>query len=92
MATTTLSFTKQGDEHVATYTSTGDTVVQLARVKGGKLGVYAYIDGMTPKHLHTWYEESQFNLFKVCVPAGMKVDIHSATEVTTGKTLTEETA
>lgn len=64
----------------------------FTRVKGGKLGVYAYIDGMTPKHLHTWYEESQFNLFKVCVPAGMKVDIHSASEVTTGKTLTEETA
>lgn len=92
MATTTLQFTKQGDEHVATYTSTGDTVVQLARVKGGKLGVYAYIDGMTPKSLKTWYDESQFNLFKVCVPSGMKVEIHSETEVTTGKTLTEETA
>ena len=54
MATTALSFTKQGDEYVATYTSTGDTVVQLDRVKGGKLGVYAYIDGMTPKPLQTW--------------------------------------
>lgn len=92
MATTALSFTKQGDEYVATYTSTGDTVVQLSRVKGGKLGVYAYIDGMTPKPLQTWYDESQFNLFKVCVPAGMKVDIHSNSEVTTGKTLTEEQA
>ena len=47
---------------------------------------------MTPKPIFGVYKESGNSLLKVCVPSGMKVEIHSETEVTTGKTLTEETA
>lgn len=90
MATTTLSFSEKGGEYVATYTSTGDTVVQLARVKGGKLGVYAYIDGMTPISVWGDYQSSQHTILKVCVPAGIKVDISSDAEVTDAKLLTGE--
>ena len=92
MATTTLSFTERGGEYVATYTSTGDTVVQIERANDGNIDVYASIDGMTPRSIFGIYKGSGNSLLKVCVPAGMKVEIHSETEVTTGKTLTEETA
>lgn len=90
MATTTLSFTKQGDVFVATYTSEGDSVIQLARKKGGAIRVYAYIDGMTPISVWGDYQSSQHTILKVCVPAGIKVDISSDAEVTEGKLLTGE--
>ena len=94
MAAQTLSFTKVGEAYQAKYTSTGDTVVQLERVSNGKLAVFANIEGMTPKSLSmpsvNEYNAGQIVLFKVCVPAGMTVTIESTSEVTTGKTLTED--
>ena len=90
MATTTLQFQQQGGEYVATYTSGGDSVVQLARAAGGPIRVYAYIDGMTPISVWGDYRSSQHTILKICVPAGVKVNISSDAEVTDAKLLTAE--
>lgn len=86
---TDLVFTKEDGRYRATYTSAGDTVVQLARVKGGKVDIYAYMEGMTPYPIFRSYSGQDF-ICRVCVPAGMKVDVESETQVTSGKMLAEE--
>lgn len=90
MATTNLSFSKQGQVYQATYASQGDTVVQLDRVQGGIVRVYAHVEGMTPSPIFGDYNAGKNFLIKVCVPSGMTVTIESETEVTTGKALTED--
>ena len=90
MAATDLTFSKFGNEYKATFTSTGQQVMQLARKAGGGLKIYAYIDGMTPVPIHASAMAGQFILINILVPSGIKVDVHSDAEVTTGKLLTEE--
>ena len=90
MATMTLSFNKEGDVYKTSYTSQGDTVVQLERVQGGTIRIYANIEGMAHSPIFVDYNVSKNFLIKVCVPAGMTVTIESTSEVTTGKTLTED--
>lgn len=93
MKTTDLEFKKSGDEYKATFTSAGVQAMQLERKTGGRLKIYAYIDGMTPIPIYSAATAGQFVLINVLVPSGMKVDVHSDAEVTTGKLLTgEETA
>lgn len=85
-----LTFSESGDEYKATFTSQGEQVMQLARKAGGWLGVYAYIDGMEPVPIYAEAMAGQFVLLNVLVPSGMKVDVHSRSEVATGKLLTGE--
>ena len=84
-----MSFTEKGGVWTASYTSGGDTVVQLKRKGGGWLNVYANIEGMEKKAIASWtsYEGGQYVLFKACVPAGMTVTVESGSEVTAAKTL-----
>lgn len=84
-----MSFTEKGGVWTASYTSGGDTVVQLKRKGGGWLNVYANIEGMERKAIASWtsYEGGKDVLFKACVPAGMTVTVESGSEVTAAKTL-----
>lgn len=87
-----MSFTNNGDVWTASYTSGGDTVVQLERKGGGCLDVYANIEGMEKKSIASWtsFDVGQYVLFKACVPAGMTVTVESGSEVTAAKTLAVE--
>lgn len=87
-----MSFTENGGVWTASYTSGGDTVVQLKRKGGGWLNVYANIDGMERTTIASWtsYEGGSDVLFKACVPAGMTVTVESGSEVTAAKTLKSE--
>ena len=89
MAASVLNFTKEGNVWTASYTSAGDTVVQLERKDGGWLNVYANVVGMAKKAIAslTDGQGGRQVLLKVCVPEGMTVTIESGSEVTAAKTL-----
>lgn len=89
MATTNLSFSKQGNTWVAKYTSQGDAVVQLEREDGGKVVVYCNLDGMpaTPISTCIEYEAGKHVIFNAAIPAGVEVTIESGSEVTAAKML-----
>lgn len=83
----TLTFTQQGSAYTATYTSTGDTVVQLVRKDSGWLNIYANIDGMEKKVIGSWspHGGDKNMIFKVSVPSGLTVTVESESEVTEAK-------
>ena len=87
MAASVLNFTKEGNVWTASYTSAGDTVVQLERASSGWLNVYANMEGMEKMAIASWTDGQggQYMLFKACVPEGMTVTIESGSEVTAAK-------
>lgn len=92
MAIVNLNFSPDnGGRWKATYTSTGNTTVQIERKAKGCMSVYAHIDGMKPVLLGTYPEwTAETFLALICAPIGMTVDIYSASEVIMAKSLTEE--
>lgn len=85
----TLNFNKEGDNWVAKFVSSGNTVVQLEREKAGVISVACGLEGMD------YVPVSQFQngytpnaIFAVNVPIGVNVVVKSQTEVTKAQTLT----
>lgn len=85
----TLNFTKTGSFYKATYTSEGETSVQLQRAGTGLVTIYANIPGMDPSSVFADYQAKENFLLKVCVPQGMVVTVESQSEVITCKIWTE---
>lgn len=90
MATTNLTFTKQGDEWVSTFTATGAGIVEIERKKQGNCSVFANISGMNAVPIASFQNPYVKNvIFNLDIPAGIEVTIKSATEVTAAKMFTE---
>lgn len=90
MATTNLTFTKQENAWVTSFTSTGSGIVQIERTLQGNVSVSVNISGMR------YVPIASFNnpyiasaIFNLDLPVGVEVTIKSATEVTAAKMLTE---
>lgn len=93
MATSDLTFTPSGEVWRGEYQSTGTTVVQVAREDGGRLRVYAGVEGMEAVQIADLGNYAPVTvLLEVDVPSGMTVVLESETAVTSAKMLTEEAA
>lgn len=90
MATTNLTFTKQEDEWVSTFTSTGEGIIEIERKGQGNCSVLANITGMEKVPIAT-FQNPYVNtvIFNLDIPAGIEVTIKSASEVTSAKMFTE---
>ena len=82
-----LEFSNVGGVWRTSYTSEGDTVVQLSRSGGGWLNVYAGIEGMEMPCVASWghYEAGAEFIFMAALPAGLSVAIASETAVVAAK-------
>lgn len=91
MATTNLTFNKVGDKYQTSFTSEGESIVQIERKAQGLCSVRANIEGMAPVPITSFQNAYENNvIFNLDIPAGIEVTIESATEVTNAKMFTEE--
>lgn len=85
----TLNFNKEGNDYVARFVSTGNTVVQLEREERGVVSVCAGIGSMDVVPVAQFQNGYTPNvIFAVNVPSGVNVVVKSQTEVKKAETLT----
>lgn len=91
MAATTLIFSKVGDKWVTTFTSMGESIVEMERKGQGLCSIRANIEGMKSVPVTSFKNPYESNvIFNLDIPAGVEVTIESATEVINAKMITEE--
>lgn len=91
MAVTNLTFIKDGDYYVSSFTSAGECVVQIEKAPKAHVSVYANIDGMKPVLLHAFRNPlSESIIFELKIASGLEVTIKSTAEVYNAKMLTND--
>lgn len=91
MAVTNLTFSKDGDYYVSSFTSAGECVVQIEKDPKAQVSVYANIGGMKPVLLHSIPNPlSDSIIFKLNIASGIDVMIKATAEVTNAKMLTND--
>lgn len=86
----TLTFTKREEVWEATFTSVGNTMVEMERDTPGPVVVLANLQGMRAVPIGTYNSlYSADALVRVNVPSGVVVTLRSQTEVKNAKMLTE---
>lgn len=91
MATSDLSFRKEGDRYKATFVSAGKQTVQVERKEKGGFDIMVNLDGMTEtgaSYQFPFYNSTNM-VFEVETQQGVNVSLYSDSEVTAAKVLTE---
>lgn len=91
MAVTNLTFSKDGDYYVSSFTSAGECVVQIEKAPKAHVSVYANIDGMKPVLLRALPNPLSDNIiFDLDIASGIDVMIKATAEVTNAKMITND--
>lgn len=91
MATSTLTFQKNGGVYVSSFISTGAAVIELERKENAPVSVLAGIDGMPDVPVRGVANPYTANtIFEIDVPVNIRVTVKSGSEVINAKILTED--
>lgn len=79
-----MNFTKVGDKYIHSYTSQGNTIIQMARKEQGVISVQATLEGGIQAIPIAQFQNpyTANAIFQVNIPSGVTVQIVSQTEVT----------